>query len=841
MAGADARIAELAGAILDGGPIDWPLVESGADGVDHALIHQLKLLARVADLHRRPPVPEPGEDWGHLRVLERIGGGAQGVVYRAWDTRLDREVALKLLPAAVDGAAGRATAIIEEGRLLARVRHPNVVTIYGAERIADHAGLWMELVEGRTIEELLDGGKAFTPSEVRHIGVELCRAMAAVHGAGLLHRDIKAHNVMLAEAGRVVLMDFGTGRELDDQSTGPAAGTPLYLAPEIFSGAPASVRSDVYSAGVLLYRLLTGKYPVAGRTLHDLRLAHERGQGTALKLTRPDLPRRLCQVVERALDGDPGRRYQSAQAMASDLASLRPRARRGVWPNAAAGTAATMLLATWLVPGVRDRLHAGANGARGGPVMAAAGAGAGRPTARAAVPVIAVLPFTNLSAEAGSDYFADGLTDEIIRNLAAIDGLEVRSRTSSFSFRDKPRNLRDVGSRLGATHVVEGSILRDGRRLRIIAQLVRVDGDVPLWSERFDRELEDVFAVQEEISRAIVNKLRLSVGQGQRRYDTDVELYDLYLKARGLLETRQIGQEARDAATLFEEVVARDPAFAPAHAGLATAYAYMSNNPYAGKEYNAARSRVRPAALRALQLDPLLAEAHAAVGWMHAREFDWPDAERSFERALELNRTLTPISINYVYSTLRALGKLEYAERLLREALRHDPLSRAAERELAGVLLQTGRFQQVIDILQRFRVADPSTVDIYVDRDLARALTFAGRYEEALAVLTSARFADPGQEHWRALPYARTGRRGAVEQLAIAHKGYPFRLAYIYAALGDENRALEALEQMFVDEPQRLALVMMQPELAMLRDDPRWIALRRKLKVPPGLPVQSRP
>ncbi len=180
MAGADSRIVELAGAILDGGPIDWLLVESGADSIDRSLIHQLKLLARVADLHRRPPVPEPGEHWGHLRVLERIGGGAQGVVYRAWDTRLDREVALKLLPAAVDGAAGRTTATIEEGRLLARVRHPNVVTIYGAERIADHVGLWMELIEGKTLEELLDGGKAFTPSEVRRIGVELCHA----HGGG---------------------------------------------------------------------------------------------------------------------------------------------------------------------------------------------------------------------------------------------------------------------------------------------------------------------------------------------------------------------------------------------------------------------------------------------------------------------------------------------------------------------------------------------------------------------------------------------------------------------------------------------------------------------------------
>jgi len=392
LTGIDARIAELAGAILDGDPIDWPLVESGADDRDRSLIDQLKLLARVADLHRRPRVPEPGDDWGHLRVLERIGSGAQGVVYRAFDTRLDREVALKLLPAEVDDAAGRTSAIIDEGRLLARVHHPNVVTLYGAEQIADHVGLWMELIEGKTLGELLDGGKAFTPSEVRHIGVELCHAMTAVHGAGLLHRDIKAHNVMLADAGRVVLMDFGTGRELDDPSAGPVAGTPLYLAPEIFSGVSDSVRSDIYSAGVLLYRLLTGTYPVAGRALHDLRLAHERGQRTALKLARPDLPQRLCQVVERALDGDPGRRYESAQAMATDLASLGPGAWRGTWSYAAGGAVATILLATWFAPGLRELPGGGTYGSRSLPGVAAADADG--TTARAAMPVIAVLPAT---------------------------------------------------------------------------------------------------------------------------------------------------------------------------------------------------------------------------------------------------------------------------------------------------------------------------------------------------------------------------------------------------------------------------------------------------------------
>lgn len=842
MPDADGFAADLAGAILDGDPIDWPSLESSVSQAERPVLDQLKLLARVADVHRRPPAPGAADHWGHLRVLERIGAGAYGVVHRAWDTRLDREVALKLMPAPVDDTAGRVTSIIEEGRLLARVRHPNIVTIYGAEEIAGAVGLWMELIEGKTLEELIEGGRVFTPSEARHIGIELCHAMTAVHGAGLLHRDIKAHNVMLADDERVVLMDFGTGRELDDQPDGPVAGTPLYLAPEIFRGRSASPGSDVYSAGVLLFHLLTGKYPVAGGTLHDFRLAHERGERTALELARPDLPRRLCQVIERAIDSQPERRYQSAADMARDLASHEPRAWRDVWRYAAAGVAASVVLAFWLAPGLRDQPGAGANGSRSLPGLAAAGAN--DPLARAATPVIAVLPLENLSAEAGSDYFADGLTDEIIRNLTVIDGVEVRSRTSSFYYKDKPRNLGDVGRQLGATFVVEGSVLRDGRRLRINVQLVQVDGDVPLWSERFDRELADVFVVQDEISRAIVNKLRLSVGQGQRRYDTDVELYDLYLKARdrlGQRGERGLGQVIQEAAKLFEEVVARDPAFAPAHAGLAMAYAHMSMSPYRGQVFEQARSRVRPAALRALQLDPLLAEAHAAMGWLHVRELNWPSAEKSFERALELSRTVTPLSVDYVFSTLRPLGKLDHAERLLRQALTHDPLSWEAQRELVSVFLQSGRYEQAIALNERIRSLDQDKSDFYLDRDLGRALTFIGKYEEALAVFTARGFTVPGAEHWLALPYVMTGRRAAAEKLANGQNDYPFRLAFIYAALGDESRALDALELMFEREPQRLVMTTVQPEFAGLRDDPRWIALRRKLKLPTELPLQPRP
>ena len=290
-----------------------------------------------------------------------------------------------------------------------------------------------------------------------------------------------------------------------------------------------------------------------------------------------------------------------------------------------------------------------------------------------------MLPLKNLSAEPDSEYFVDGLTDEIIRNLAVIKGLEVRSRTSSFAFKDKPRNLRDVGEQLGVNLVVEGSIMRSGSRLRINAQLVQIAGDVPLWAERYDRELKDVFAIQDEISRAIVNKLRLTLGSGQRRYDTNLEAYELYLKAR-VLVGRGGSFAAQQAVKLFEQAIARDPSFAPAYAGLADAYAAASTeipDPLRPTVIppETALAFMRPAAETALQLDPLLAEAHAAMGLLHSRERDWQKAEESFRRAIDLNPSLTAIYTNYSSSTLLPLGKLDEAERLLRAALQTDPLS----------------------------------------------------------------------------------------------------------------------------------------------------------------------
>lgn len=367
----DSGLLAVVRAISEGAPIDWGAAESSAASDSaRALIRELRVVAEIATFHTgtstgavvapAPAAEEPFTKWGHFRIDQRVGQGAYGEVYLAWDPLLAREVALKLLRRSDGLRALLPASAIEEGRLLARVRHPNVVVIHGAQRVAGRMGIWMEFVHGQTLEQLLRDGGPISAQEATAIGLDLCRALAAVHRAGLVHRDVKAQNVMREEGGRIVLMDFGIGKERPGDGMEPArdlAGTPLYLAPELLQGRGAAPRSDLYSLGVLLYHLVTGSYPVLGRTLQEVRQAHEGGTKTRLRESRPDLPEAFAEAVERALVPDPEGRYDSAEAMESALTAVAealepgvvegPSAerRRAVLLRTAAGIAAAGLLA----------------------------------------------------------------------------------------------------------------------------------------------------------------------------------------------------------------------------------------------------------------------------------------------------------------------------------------------------------------------------------------------------------------------------------------------------------------------------------------------------------------
>jgi eukaryotic-like serine/threonine-protein kinase len=375
------RIVALAEAVADGQPADWDEAESSAtDEVERVAIARLRVLASVGELFTavtfsarhsgavRDVLP-PGTIWGSLRILAHVGQGRYGNVYRAWDPALERDVALKLLfETSPDDGSG--SGVVHEGRLMARVHHPNVVAIHGAQRIDGLTGLWMEFIEGRTLADELAERGPFAPEEIAQVGVELCRALDAVHHAGLVHRDVKAQNVLRDRDGRIVLGDFGTGRDLDDddETAGTLAGTPAYVAPEIFAGSTATPQSDLYSLGALLFRLATGTFPVTGRSLRDLRDAHARGVRTTVTTLRPDLPPGLAATIDTALEPDRKRRFRSAtdlrQALEASVSQPRPAGTtRGRLVYAAVSLVLLTAVATgsWMLRGGPDRWFAEGN------------------------------------------------------------------------------------------------------------------------------------------------------------------------------------------------------------------------------------------------------------------------------------------------------------------------------------------------------------------------------------------------------------------------------------------------------------------------------------------------
>ena len=437
---------------------------------------------------------------------------------------------------------------------------------------------------------------------------------------------------------------------------------------------------------------------------------------------------------------------------------------------------------------------------------------------------IAVMPLDNLSHDPSNDYFADGLTDELIRNLSIIEGLAPRSRTSSFAFKGKPRNIHEVAKELGAEYILEGSVLRAGQRLRIDAQFIRAHDDFPIWSGKFDRELTDVFAIQEEIARGIVNSLRLRLGQGRRRYETSVEAYDAYLRAQTLVNQEGL-QAYRRSVALFEEAVAKDPSFAPAYAGEAAAYVDMSGTFPRLELQGDVLAKMRSAANKAIELDPLSAEAHEAVANAYARDGKWQQSERSFRRSLELNPNSSATHNHFARSLLIVLGRTEEAIREMRLAEKSDPLSLEIQYYLAYVLISARRYDEAASHCEKLPPDFRSKPEC-----LGRARLGQGRIQEALEVLAPLR--DRGNRGYLGYAYARAGRHDEAEKLVAEIAPNPFNEALVFAGLGDRNRTLDALDRMVVLGPLRMGRALTFPEFAFIRDDPRTRVLRKKVGLP---------
>ena len=439
---------------------------------------------------------------------------------------------------------------------------------------------------------------------------------------------------------------------------------------------------------------------------------------------------------------------------------------------------------------------------------------------------IAVLPLLNLSEGPGNDYFVDGLTNEIIRQASGIAGLTVRSRTSSFALKGRPRTVREAGTQLNVEYILEGSVARSGPEVRITAKLVRVRDDVPLWTGTFDRPLRDALAIQHEISRWIINALQLKLGRGLRRYDT--EAYDLYLRSR---EAENVGFSGDDEVIgLFEQAIGKDPSIAPAYAGVAVAYAFRSFqspiDPHRAEELD----KMRAAAERAIQLDPLLAEAHSALGTAYARDGQWEPAERSFRRAIEIDPSLSGTRYAFARFVLWPLGRMDEAVREARAGARNDRLSPRAHYELAQVLLSAGLYDEAARYCERL-----PTEMVSAGECVGRARLAQGRTADAIQTLTSSVTNNWG---YLAYAYAKAGRREKAETLAAAapmrypNRPGPFQYALVFAGFGDKDRTIEQLQRMAGVGPVRMGFTLNSPEFAFLGGDLRVKALRKQVGLP---------
>jgi TolB-like protein/tetratricopeptide (TPR) repeat protein len=730
--------------------------------------------------------------WGPLEIRRTIGHGRFGTVHVAWDPSLEREVALKILRTADQSAA-----VIREARLLARVRHPNVVTVYGVDQHDDAVGLWMDLIEGLTLRQVLAVRGVLGAQEAALIGIDLCRAVAAVHKAGLLHRDIKVHNVMREAGGRIVLMDFGAGEVRSDPSRviHGIIGTPVYAAPEIFSGAPAMIASDVYSVGVVLYHLVTMLYPVEGETIYEIASAHEREDVTPLSDRRPELPESFTRVVERALERDPARRYRSCGALLQDLV------------NALELDTAS---ATRMIPARR----------------------------RAEIPSMAVLPFVSLGPDQDVDYFCHGLAEEILTALGKVTGLRVASRTSSFGLKQTDTDIRSICRQLEVDAVLEGTVRKAGDRVRITAQLVSAEDGCHLWSEGYVRDVADVFAVQEEIAQSVVDRLKVSVtGISRepliRRYTDNQRAYQSYLKGRFYWLRRYHGG-LQAALEHFQQAIEEDAGYALAHAGVADAYAMIGF--YSLQRPRNAFARALVAAKRALAIDPDLPEAHTSVALISLGDWDWVEATRQFTRALELDSSQAMARI--YWSWLMVLqGDIAGALDQARTAQESEPLSPLVNGGVAHTLYLAKRYDEAIAECEKSLEVDPNFILAIHVKGMCRALQ--GRLADAVTIGERAVSMSGGAPFYLGILghyYARSGATDKVRQIVeqldqLAGHRYvpPHCFAYIYAGSNEIDRAFDWQAKAYDDGASPFNYF--SPLIENLHSDPRHSAELQRMQL----------
>lgn len=777
-----------------------------------------------------------GRSLAHYRIVERIGAGGMGVVYRARDLHLERDVALKVLPAGALADDTTRRRFRREALALSRLSHPHIATVHDFDTEDGVDFLVMELVPGVPLDERIARGPA-PEAEVRALGVQIAGALATAHGQGIVHRDLKPSNVVVSDDGVVKVLDFGLaalvhGREdeavtrsLSLTATGVTLGTVPYMAPEQLLGQPVDGRTDVFALGVVLHELAAGRSPyreTLSTALVD-EIVHQPPPG--LRAAGAAVSPALESLVLRCLAKDPSHRFASARDVMRALEGERvapPRPRRRTVVAGAAALLALGTAAALMVPGFRARL-------------------VGRHDED--LSRLAVLPLENLSHDTSQDYFAEGMTDELITRLSAVGALRVIARSSVVQYRGRPLDPAEVGRRLGVAALVTGSVLRAGDRARISAQLVRVSDRQTLWAESFDGDLRDVLTLQSRIAGAIADRIRVRLSSHERRALTtaspvDPEAHELYLRGRYYWYRYADPNAGEKAIACFKQAIEKDPAYAPAYVGLGEVYYDLSDLYLAPRQ---AMPLSRGASERAIQLDESLAEAHASLGVVKmVYDWDFPGAERELRRALELdpNNAVAHMRLGqyFIYTSRPELARAE-----LQRATELDPLSPSMRVTATwpDYYAPPGHRHpaRLIEQLRGYLTVDSTFGPAHSVLGLARLE--AGDAQGALRELGEG---NSMQTHpfvlaHRGAALVRAGRRRDAEETfdtlmrRLRNEAFvtPVAPAVVAAALGRTDEAFRLLDQAVEVRSEWLVLLEGDPMFDPLRSDPRFAALERRL------------
>ncbi len=747
----------------------------------------------------------PGTRLGSYEIVAPVGAGGMGEVYRAHDPRLGRDVAVKTISshlAADPDALGR---FQREARAIAAISHPNIVTIHDIGREGDVWFLVTELLEGETLRaRLARGGLEWRAAA--GIGVAVAEALAGAHSRGILHRDIKPENVFLTADGRVKVLDFGLAAPAVLGSTGgesaaptlphptvPGAlvGTVAYMSPEQIQGRTPDARSDLFSLGCVLYEMLFAVRPFAGATAGELMAAILRDPPQPPAAASSPVPDALRRVVLRCLARDREERFASAAALASALRGAAARADPG------------------------DQ--------------------------RGATPSVAVLPFINLSADPDNEFFADGITEDVIAHLAKVRSLKVISRTSVMPFKGREQSLREIGAALGAGTIVEGSVRRAGERVRIVAQLIDAVTDEHLWSETYDRVLDDIFAIQTDVALKIAAALRGELSAGERarigRAPTgDISAYRLYVQGRYCF-SRYTAEGYLQSIAYFEQAIGADPHFALAHAALAHAYLHLGIDGVVGWEPKWALQQAKAAIARSLALDDGLGEAHGIAGLLRfIVDFDWTGAEQELRLALELSPGNADAhdALGWLCSSLE---RFDEALEEVRRARELDPMAHRSD--VASELMRAGRYESALEEAERIIELDPSFPRGHSVRGWAEIKL--GHPDRGIAALERAAGLSPEATLFRAQlaqAHAMTGspekaRAILAELQRLASERYvsPYHFAYVHTGLGEQDAAIDWLERACEQRAGAIYGIKGSFLFTDLRGNPRFVALLRRMNL----------